>query len=161
MLNITKNLIYQPEDRNTSIEVKIENETVWMTQKAIAVLYQTTPLNITIHLKNISRNLDLLHDTRYYIVQNKEGTRKVKRKVLHYNLDIIFNIAIRGQYFGKFNNLINFAQSNGVRKDFLVFVPIKERRFGEMINNSLEGIVDVYDQHKVDNYIVDYYVPEL
>src|SRR5690606_38177545 len=101
-----------------------------MTQKSIAVLYQTTTQNITIHLKNISRILDLLHDTRYYIVLNKEGTRRVKRKVLHYNLDVIFNIAIRGQYFREFNNLINFAQSNGVRKDFLVFVPIKERRFG-------------------------------
>lgn len=135
MLNNIKTLIYQPEGRDTSVEVKIADETVWMTQKAIAALYQTTPQNITIHLKNISRILDLLQDTKYYIVQNKEGTRKVKRKVLHYNLDTIFNIAIRGQYFEEFNNLINFAQTNGVKKEFLVFVPIKERRFGEMLKN--------------------------
>ncbi len=64
---------------------------------------------------NISRILDLLQDTKYYIVQNKEGTRKVKRKVLHYNLDTVFNIAIRGQYFEEFNNLINFAQTNGTQ----------------------------------------------
>jgi|SRR5690625_1283233 len=161
MLNNIKTLIYQPEGRDTSVEVKIADETVWMTQKAIAALYQTTPQNITIHLKNISRILDLLQDTKYYIVQNKEGTRKVKRKVLHYNLDTIFNISIRGQYFAEFNNLINFAQTNGVKKEFLVFVPIKERRFGEMLKNSLEGIVDIYDQYKVDNYIVDFYIPQL
>ncbi|GGA69493.1 DUF559 domain-containing protein [Ornithinibacillus halotolerans] len=161
MLNNIKTLIYQPEGRDTSVEVKIADETVWMTQKAIAALYQTTPQNITIHLKNISRILDLLQDTKYYIVQNKEGTRKVKRKVLHYNLDTVFNIAIRGQYFEEFNNLINFAQTNGVKKEFLVFVPIKERRFGEMLKNSLEGIVDIYDQYKVDNYIVDFYIPQL
>ncbi|NMB18431.1 MAG: DUF559 domain-containing protein [Erysipelothrix sp.] len=161
MLNNIKTLIYQPEGRDTSVEVKIADETVWMTQKAIAALYQTTPQNITIHLKNISRILDLLQDTKYYIVQNKEGTRKVKRKVLHYNLDTIFNIAIRGQYFEEFNNLINFAQTNGVKKEFLVFVPIKERRFGEMLKKPLEGIVDIYDQYKVDKYIVDFYIPQL
>ncbi|WP_047984316.1 DUF559 domain-containing protein [Ornithinibacillus californiensis] len=161
MLNNIKTLIYQPEGRNTSVEVKIADGTVWMTQKAVAALYQTTPQNITIHLKNISRILDLLQDTRYYIVQNKEGTRKVKRKILHYNLDIIFNIATRGQYFEEFNNLIKFAQINGVKKEFLIFVPIKERRFGEILNNSLEGIVDIYYQYKVDNYMVDFYIPQL
>jgi len=43
----------------------------------------------------------------------------------------------------------------------LVIVPIKERRFREMLNNSLEGIVDIYKQYKVDNYIVDFYIPQL
>lgn len=161
MLNSTQTLIYQPENIDTELEIRIADETAWMTQKSIALLYQTTTQNITIHLKNISRNSDLLHGTRYYIVLNKEGTRRVKRKILHYNLDVIFNIAIKGQYFGEFNNLINFVQSNGVKKNFLVFVSIKERRFGKMLNNSLEGIVDVYNQYRVDNYIVDFYIPEL
>ena len=43
----------------------------------------------------------------------------------------------------------------------MVIVPIKERRFREMLNNSLEGIVDIYKQYKVDNYIVDFYIPQL
>ena len=46
-------LIYQTEDGKTKIDGRLENETVWMTQKAIAELYQTTPQNITLHLKNI------------------------------------------------------------------------------------------------------------
>ena len=46
-------LIYQTEDGKTKIDVRLENETVWMTQKAIAELYQTTPQNITLHIKNI------------------------------------------------------------------------------------------------------------
>lgn len=96
MLNNIKTLIYQPEGRNTLVEGKIADETVWMTQKAIAALYQTIPHNITIHLKKISRIFDLVQDARYLLVQNKEGTKKVKGKILHYNLDIIFNIAIRG-----------------------------------------------------------------
>jgi len=48
MLNITKRLVFQPEDRNTSIEVKIEDETVWMTQKAIAELYQSSRILVSI-----------------------------------------------------------------------------------------------------------------
>lgn len=47
------------------------------------------------------------------------------------------------------------------KRIFLVIVPIKERRFREMLNNSLEGIVDIYKQYKVDNYIVDFYIPQL
>ncbi len=46
-------LIYQTEDGKTKIDVRLENKTVWMTQKAIARLYQTTPQNITLHIKNI------------------------------------------------------------------------------------------------------------
>ena len=49
MDNKTGILIYQTEDGNTKIDVKLENGTVWMTQKAIAELYQTTSQNITLH----------------------------------------------------------------------------------------------------------------
>ena len=53
MLNNIKTLIYQPEGRNTLIEVKIVDETVWMTQKAIAELYQKGVNTINEHIKNI------------------------------------------------------------------------------------------------------------
>lgn len=46
-------LIYQTEEGNTKIDVRLENETVWMTQKAIAELYQSTKQNISLHIKNI------------------------------------------------------------------------------------------------------------
>lgn len=51
--NKTDILIYQLEDGKTKVDVRLENETVWMTQKAIAELYQTTPQNITLYIKNI------------------------------------------------------------------------------------------------------------
>jgi len=53
MGNKTDILIYQTEDGNTKIDVRLENETVWMTQKAIAELYQSTKQNISLHIKNI------------------------------------------------------------------------------------------------------------
>jgi len=57
--NKTDILIYQLEDGKTRIDVRLENETVWMTQKAIAELYQTTPQNITLHIKNIYEEVEL------------------------------------------------------------------------------------------------------
>jgi hypothetical protein len=51
MQNETGVLIYQTEDGNTKIDVRLENETVWMTQKAIAELYQSTKQNIILHNK--------------------------------------------------------------------------------------------------------------
>jgi len=52
MDNKTDIIIYQTEDGNTKIDVKLENETVWMTQKTIAELYQSTKQNISLHIKN-------------------------------------------------------------------------------------------------------------
>ncbi|WP_169730088.1 virulence RhuM family protein [Halonatronum saccharophilum] len=90
-------LIYQTEDGKTKIDVKLENQTVWMTQKAIAELYQTTPQNITLHIKNIYSGGELEKETTckdYLQVQN-EGGREVKRNILHYNLEMIIAIGYR------------------------------------------------------------------
>lgn len=131
------------------------------TQKAIAKLFQKGVNTINEHIKNVLTHLEEQNGLKYFTIAKKEGTRKIKRKILHYNLDVIFNIAIRGQYFAEFSKLINFAQTNGVNKDYLVFVPIKERKFGELLRNSLEGIVDIYKQYKMDKYMVDFYIPQL
>jgi len=102
MLNNTKTLIYQPEGIDTELEVRMADETVWMTQKAIAELFQKGINTINEHIKNILNSLEIENCLKYYSVEKHEGPRKVKREILHYNLDVIFNIAIRGQYFEEF-----------------------------------------------------------
>ncbi len=52
-------IIYQTEDGRTKVDVRLENETVWMTQASIAELYQTTTQNITLHIKNIYKENEL------------------------------------------------------------------------------------------------------
>lgn len=97
MDNKTNILIYQMEDGKTKIDVRLEDETVWMTQKAIAELYQTTPQNITLHVKNIYMENELTEEAtckNYLQVQN-EGGRAVKRNKLHYNLEMIIAIGYR------------------------------------------------------------------
>ncbi|GAA0607566.1 virulence RhuM family protein [Virgibacillus siamensis] len=97
MGNETDMLIYQTEDGNTKIDVRLENETVWMTQKAIGELYQTSPQNITLHINNIFKEEELQEKStcKYYLLVQKEGTREVERKAKHYNLEMIIAIGYR------------------------------------------------------------------
>ena len=90
-------ILYQAEDETTRIEVRLENENVWLTQKMMAELFQTTPQNITIHLKNIFDEGELHEDATckdFLQVQN-EGYRKVERRQKFYNLDAIISVGYR------------------------------------------------------------------
>ena len=60
MENNSQIIIYQTEQGETKLDVRLENETVWLTQKLMAELFQTTPQNITIHLKNIFTDGELV-----------------------------------------------------------------------------------------------------
>jgi len=90
-------IVYQPEDRSVSLEVRIEDETVWLTQAQIAELLQTTPQNITLHIKNIYKEeeLDMVSTCKDFLQVQIENKRKVKRKAKHYNLDIIISVGYR------------------------------------------------------------------
>lgn len=90
-------IIYQTQDGQTKIDVKIENETVWLSQNQMAELFQTTKQNISLHIKNIFEEGELLIESTvkdYLTVQN-EGSRKVSRNVTHYNLDVIISVGYR------------------------------------------------------------------
>ncbi|MFB3884339.1 MAG: virulence RhuM family protein [Thermodesulfobacteriota bacterium] len=90
-------LFYQTEDGRNRIEVHLENETVWLTQASMAELFQTTPQNITLHLKNIYGEGEL-HEAAtckdYLQVQN-EGSRQVRRSRRFYNLEAIIAVGYR------------------------------------------------------------------
>ncbi len=90
-------IIYQTQDGQAKIDVRIENETVWLTQNQMAELFQTTKQNISLHIKNIFEEGELTEDSTvkdYLTVQN-EGSRKVSRNVTHYNLDVIISVGYR------------------------------------------------------------------
>jgi len=90
-------LIYQTEGGQTKIEVRLESETLWLSQAGLAELYQTSIPNINIHIKNIYEEGELLDTATvkdYLIVQN-EGNRQISRQVKHYNLDMIISVGYR------------------------------------------------------------------
>ena len=90
-------IIYQTENGQTKLEVRLENETVWLTHKLMAELFQTTPQNITIHLKNIYDEGELSESAtcKDFLQVRKEGERTVERNQKFYNLDAIISIGYR------------------------------------------------------------------
>ena len=90
-------IIYQLEDGKTKIDVKLEDETVWLSQQQMADLYDTTKQNISLHIKNIfdEEELDINSTVKEFLTVQKEGNRKVERKVKYYNLDMILSLGYR------------------------------------------------------------------
>jgi len=89
--------IYNTPDGKTSIEVKLEKETVWLSQKQMAELFDKDSDTIGLHLKNIykSEELDEISTTEKYSVVRQEGERTVKRQIKFYNLDAIISVGYR------------------------------------------------------------------
>ncbi len=90
-------ILYQTEDAQTRIEVRLEDGTVWLTQAQMAELFQTTPQNITLHLKAIYDEFELTEEAtcKDYLQVRREGNREVTRKLRHYNLDAILAVGFR------------------------------------------------------------------
>lgn len=88
--------IYRTES-GIQIEIKFEEETVWATQKQIAELFQTTPQNITLHLKKLYADgeIDKISTCKEYLQVQKEGKRSIERKQLFYNIDAILSVGYR------------------------------------------------------------------
>lgn len=90
-------VIYQSEDGKTKIDVKLEDETVWLSQQQMADLYDTTKQNISLHIKNIYDEEELIENStvKEFLTVQKEGNRNVERKVKYYNLDMIISLGYR------------------------------------------------------------------
>ncbi|MDI1250550.1 MAG: virulence RhuM family protein [Lacunisphaera sp.] len=90
-------LLYQTEDGRTRIQCRFENETLWLTQAQIAELFQTTPQNVTIHLKAVFAEGELLETAtcKDYLQVRSEGGREVSRKLRHYRLEAILAVGYR------------------------------------------------------------------
>lgn len=90
-------ILYQTEDGLTRVECRFENETLWLSQALIAELFQTTPQNITLHLKALYADgeIDPEATCKEYLQVRREGSRNVRRNVMHYNLDAILAVGYR------------------------------------------------------------------
>lgn len=90
-------IIYEAKDGQTQIEVHLKGETIWLTQKQMSLLFDKDSDTIGLHLKTIfkSKELDETSTTEKYSVVQQEGNRKIKRNLLHYNLDAIISVGYR------------------------------------------------------------------
>jgi hypothetical protein len=89
--------IYQTEDGKTKIEVRLENETVWLSQIQMAELFQTTKQNVSLHIQNLfeERELERGATVKESLTVQQEGGRSVQRSVEFYNLDVIISVGYR------------------------------------------------------------------
>jgi len=112
-------LFYNDEEGNLKIEVLLENEDVWLTQKSLAKLFDTTRNNITLHIGNIYKEdeLDENSTSKDSLLVQTEGRRNVKRNLKIYNLDMIISIGFRVNS----KKAIKFRSwANKIIKDYMV-----------------------------------------
>ena len=90
-------LIFERQKKESSVEVRFENGDLWLTQKAIAVLYNVDRTVITKHIKNIYDELELedKSTSAIFALVQQEGDRNVERKTNYYNLDVVISVGYR------------------------------------------------------------------
>ena len=90
-------IIYQLEGQDVHIQVRLSGNTLWLTQAQLATLFQTTPQNITLHIKAIYQEGELEESAtcKDYLQVRQEGQREVKRQLKHYNLAMVLALGYR------------------------------------------------------------------
>ena len=90
-------LIFEQQKKENGIEVRFEDGDLWLTQKSIGELFDTTRNNITMHLQDIYNNNEIEENStsKEFLLVQKEGNRDVKRSVKYYNLDAVISVGYR------------------------------------------------------------------
>ena len=147
-------IFYTTDDGQVKIEVRLEEENVWITQNAMAELFDTTKQNISGHIQNIFEEGELKENStvKEFLTVQKEGNREVQRKIRFYNLELIIAVgyrvkSIRGTQFR--------IWANKLIKDYLIKgYNINSDRFknnggGVYFEELLEKIRDIRSSEKV------------
>ncbi len=155
MENTGRILIYQNEKGDTKIDVYFEEDTIWMTQRSMAELYQVTPQNITTHIKHIYEDgeLDQRATCKSYLQVQMEGNRQICRDTKFYNLDMILAVGYRvrsnvGIHFRRWASsiLTEYMKKGFVLNDERLRNP---REFGaDYFDELLERIRDIRASEK-------------
>jgi len=146
-------VLYQTEDGTTRIECRFEDNSLWLTQAQIAELFQTTPQNVTLHLKAIydENELDPEATCTDYLQVRTEGNREVKRKLQHYRLEAILAIgyrvrSLRGTQFRQWATL---RLEQYLRKGFVLDDErFKQGESGSYFDELLARIRDIRSSEK-------------
>lgn len=90
-------LVYEAEDGRVKIDVRLADETVWLSQALIAELFQTSVPNISMHIRNVYEEGELQPEAtiKKFLTVRREGSRAVRRQLDHYNLDMIISVGYR------------------------------------------------------------------
>ncbi len=155
LVNTGKILIYQNEKGDTKIDVYFEEDTIWMTQKAMCELYQVAKSSVSEHISNIFKDGELEPEAtvRKFRTVQTEGTRQVTRERDYYNLDMILAVGYRvrsnvGMHFRRWASsvLTEYMKKGFVLNDERLRNP---REFGaDYFDELLERIRDIRASEK-------------
>lgn len=148
-------------DKEITIKLIIENNDIWVTQKIVALLFDISVNTANEHINNVLDYFDANNHVKYFNITRKEGSRLVKRKITHYSSDILFNVALKGSYFDRMNEVIEFMGLNELNKKFYKVVPIKEQNFKRMLFSTFKDILEIIPQYRVKNYRIDFFIPKI
>lgn len=153
-MNNSELIIYRSEDGKTRIETRLEDETVWLTQAQLGELFQVTPQNITIHLRNIyaEGELDETATCKDFLQVQLEGSRQVTRPRKFYNLDAIISVGYRvhSQIATRFRIWATQRLREYIVKGFtLNDERLKEAGGGNYFDELLARIRDIRSSEKV------------
>lgn len=153
-MNESEILIYTNEDGSTNIEVKLEDETVWLTQQQMTKLFQTSRTNVVEHIKNIymEGELDEASTCRKFRQVRKEGDRNVSREMTFYNLDMIISVGyrVRSQRGVQFRIWASSILKEYLRKGFAMDDErIKGNGGGMYWKELLDRIRDIRSSEKI------------
>lgn len=145
-------ILYQP-DETTRLEVRLEGDTVWLSQAQMAELFGTGRQAITKHLQNIYECAELAKESTSSILElvRQEGKRKVKRKIEFYNLDAIISVGFRVNT----KRGIEFRQwANNVLKDYLLRGYVVTSRLAALERHATQQDADIRElKNKVDFFV--------
>ena len=149
-------ILYQPDD-TLALDVRVEDDSVWLTQAQMAELFQATKQNISLHIKNIYKEgeLEEVATVKEYLTVQKEGKRNVQRNISYYNLDVIISVGYRVKSLRG----IQFRQwANKILKEYLLRGYSVNQRLMQL-EDRIDRRLSEYDQHfrKLDEK-VDFFV---
>ena len=89
--------LFTSDDGQAQLQVALEQDTLWLSQAQMGELFDTTPENVLMHLKNIFNDGELAEPatTKDFLVVRQEGARQVRRRIKHYSLDAIISVGYR------------------------------------------------------------------
>jgi len=131
-------IIYKAKDGKTALDVRLEEETIWLSQKQMAMLFEKDSDTIGLHISNIYETKELSSNstTEFFSVVQKEGKRQVRREIKFYNLDMIISVGYRVN--SKRGTQFRIWATNVLKKHLVQGYTINEKRLKEQTDKIIE-----------------------
>ncbi len=147
--------VYESAEGEVRVDVRLDRETVWLTQRQMAEVFDSTPENVLMHLRNIfaSEELEAEATTKEFLVVRTEGRRRVRRTLKHYNLDAIISVGYRVNT----TRGIRFRQwaTRTVHDHMVRGYTLNERRLGERGLREAREALDLLGRTLRNQALVD------